>query len=216
MQDDMRGLFFIVKGQYKKGVEPSFMNKVSGSVTHIGGYDPYSKDTEEWYMVLDNKTFNCISCGSDFNKVLKAVYTVIKKYKGVAKRYFKYVSDTTSDDYYETHYLGKSPLTHDQRVKKAEGRCPRVSPAMRCLYEQIFSEYGDYFEDEIQEMEDLAYSELREDKPIHKTKKLMAKTKTHNKLVKTTPKEEQHIEVTTPKKLAKPKVKLGVKKLSMD
>lgn len=211
----MRGLFFIVKGHYEKGAEPSFMNSVSGSVTHIGGYDPHNKNTDEWYMVLDNKTFHCISCGGDFNKVLRSVYTIIKKNKGVAKRYFKHVSSITSDDYYETHYLGKRPLTHEQRAKKAEGRCPRISPAMRCLYENIYAEYGDYYREQIEEMEDLAYSELREDNPIHKSKKLMAKTKTPNIMIGITPKEEQHHEVTTPKKLAKPKVKLGVKKLSI-
>ena len=183
MSEDMRGLFFVVKGQYKKGVEPSFVNKVTGDVSHIGGYDPFRENTSEWYMVLDNKTFNCVACGGKLDKVLKAVYTTIKKYKGVAKKYFKHVCEVTSDDYYEVHYLGKAPLTHDQRVAKAEGRCPRVSPAMRCLYERIFSEYGDYYEDEVREMEDLAYSELVEEKPINKSRKLVSKHKKTLKMV---------------------------------
>ena len=214
MSDDMRGLFFIVKGQYRKGVAPSFVNKATNEVSYVGGYDPHNTNTEEWYMLLDIKTFNCISCGSDINKVLKAVYTVIKKYKGDAKKYFRYVSKTTSDDYYETHYLGHAPLDRDKRMKKAEGRCPRVSPAMRCLYEQIYSEFGDYYEDEVKEMEDLAYSELKEENTFKKTKKLMAKTKMTTNLVETTPKAET-LGVTTPKKLVKPKVKMGVKKLSI-
>lgn len=215
MSDSMRGLFFIVKGQYARGVEPSFMNTAKNEVSHIGGYNPYSKETHNWYMLLDCKTFHCIACGSDFNKVVKGVYTVIKRYKGDAKKYFKHISDTTSDDYYETHYLGRTPLTPEQRANKAEGKCPRVSPVTRCVYERVYEEYGDYYSDEIEEMEDLAYSELKEEKPIHKTKKLMAKTKTHKKLVKTTPKEETVTEVTTPMKKVKPKVKLGVKKLSL-
>ena len=51
--DSMRGLFFIVKGQYQKGVEPSFINSVTGDVSHVGGYNPYSDDTTNWYMCLD-------------------------------------------------------------------------------------------------------------------------------------------------------------------
>lgn len=211
MSDDMRGLFFVVKGQYAKGVAPSFVNKVSGDVSFIGGYDPFNKNTSEWYMLMDNKTFHCVSCGGDLDKILKAVHTLIKKYKGVARNYFRHVSEITSDDYYETHYLGKAPLTHDQRVSKAEGRCPRVSPVMRCLYEKIYEEYGDYYEEEIQEMVDLAYSELTEEKPINKTRKLVSKNKPKG-LVKTTPKEEKVLDTTQPKRLVKPKVRIGLKK----
>lgn len=211
MSDDMRGLFFVVKGQYAKGVQPSFVNKVSGDVTFIGGYDPFSEDTSNWYMLMDCKTFHCVSCGSDLDKVLKAVHTVIKKYKGSARNYFKHVSEVTSDDYYEVTYLGRSPLTHDQRVAKAEGRCPRVSPVMRCLYEKVYEEYGDYYEDEVREMEDLAYSELVEERPINKTRKLVSKNKPKG-LVKTTPKEEKVLDTSQPKRLVKPKVKIGLKK----
>lgn len=214
MSDEMRGLFFIAKGHYLKGVAPAFVNKETNETQHIGGFDPYNEKTEEWYMLMDCKTFHCIACGSDLERVLKGVYTSIKKHKGVAKRYFKHVSNTTSDDYYETHYLGKRPLTREELAKKAKGRCPRVSPVMRCLYERIYEEYGDFFSDEIREMEDLAYSELREDKPIHKTKKLVAKTKKNVGGVEITPKKEEVIDTPTPKKL-KSKVKLGVKKLSM-
>ena len=214
MKDDMRGLFFIAKGQYRKA-EPSFTNKVSGSVSYLGGYDPRDKNTTEWYMLMDNKTFHCIACGSSLDSMLKAVRNTIVKSKGVAKRYFKYVSSVTSDDYYETHYLGHKPLSLDQLSKKAEGRCPRVSPVMRCLYEAVYEEYGDYYSDEIEEMEDLAYEDLREEKPIHKTRKLVSKNKPKLGLVKTAPKEEKVVEVAPPKKLGKTKVKMGVKKLKM-
>lgn len=214
MNDDMRGLFFIVKGQYKKA-EPSFMNIAKNEVSYIGGYDPSNPNTEEWYMLMDCKTFNCIACGSDLKKVVRGVYTAIKNYKGVAKKYFKYVSDITSDDYYETHYLGKRPLTREERVKKAEGRCPRTSPIMRCMYEAIYSEYGDYYSDLVEEMEDLAYEDLKEEKPIHKTKKLMAKTKKSVGIINTVVKEEKVMETPTLKKMVKPKVKLGIKKLKM-
>ena len=187
MIEDMRGLFFIVKGQYARGVEPSFVS-VTGNVNHIGGYNPYSKDTQEWYMLLDSKTFNCMVCGSNFSKVLKGVYNIIKKHKGSAERYFKL-------------------------LKKAnDGKGFSQSPAMRCLYEHIYDEYGDYYSDEIKEMEDLAYSELVEEKPFNKSKKLVSK---HKKTMEVLEKGEVRIDTSTLKKV-KPKVKLGVKKLTME
>ena len=213
--NSMRGLFFVVKGQFRKGVEPSFVNQATNDVSYIGGYDPSRPETSEWYMLLDKVTFHCVACGSDFNKVLRGVYTIINRYKGDAKKYFKHISDTTSDDYYETHYLGKRPLSREEVVKKAEGRCPRVSPVMRSLYSAIYSSYGQYYSEEIEEMEDLAYHDLeevlRESKPINKTKKRLAKTKIQ-KIEMETPKS---VEVTPKKKMVKPKVKLGVKKLSL-
>lgn len=212
----MRGLFFIVKGQYRKGVAPSYINKATNETGWIGGYDPYSEDTENWYQLMDSKTFHCLACGSDFNRVVKGVYTAIIKHKGQAKRYFKHVSSITSDDYYEVHYLGHKPLTPEQRAKKAEGRCPRVSPAMRELYQHIYDEYGEFFSDEIEKMEDLAYSELSEERPINKSRKLVSKNKPKGGLVKTeTPKVEVIETPATPKKV-KPKVKMGIKKLSME
>ena len=216
MKDTMRGLFFIVKGQYKK-VEPSFTNEVTGDKSYIGGYDPESDTTSEWYMLLDNKTFHCVACDKSLDKVLNSVKSVIKRYKGVAKGYFKHVSDTTSDDYYDTHYLGRKCLSHDQRTKKAEGRCPRVSPTMRCLYEHIFSVYGDYYTYLVEEMEDLAYLELKEERPFNKTRKLMTKKK--NRIGGTglskIPLEKKEEKVLDTSKLVRPKKRLGIKKLSM-
>ena len=60
-----------------------------------------------------------------------------------------------------------------------------------------------------------AYENLKEERPINKTRKLVSKNK-----VKNTEMEKfntsQVIETQTPKKLVKPKTKLGVKKLSME
>ena len=135
------------------------------------------------------------------------------KYKGNAKKYFKHISDTTSDDYYETHYLGHSPLTPEQRSKKAEGRCPRVSAPMRCLYNAIYSWYGDYFSEQVQEMEDQAYSDLEEvirnSKPINRTKRIMKKTPVKKVEMEETP--TPKVSPNTMKKVVKPK--LGLKKL---
>lgn len=217
MKEDMRGLFFIMKGKYKK-VKPSFRNEVTGDTSFIGGYDPDSEDTEEWYMLVDNKTFHCVACGSSLKKVLDSVKSVIVRYKGDAKLYFRHVSKVTSDDYYETHYLGRKELTPDQRTKKAQGRCPRVSPAMRCLYEKIFEEYGDFFSEDIEDMENEAYQTLKDNTPLRKSKKLMARTKnnTAEMVRKPTLKKKEEKVLEKPKKLIKPKKKFGFKKLSME
>lgn len=215
MKEDMRGLFFLVKGQYRKQ-EPCFTNEVTGDKTYIGGYDPESENTNEWYMVMDNKTFHCIACGSNKEKVLNSVHSVIVRYKGEAKLYFHHVSKVTSDDYYETHYLGHKELTPDKRAKKAEGRCPRVSPAMRCLYEKVLEEYGDYYSDEVECLEDKAYESLKENTPLKRSKRLVSKTKKslNKKVLNTTDKEDKVLD-TTHKKLVRPKKKFGLKKLSM-
>lgn len=179
--DSLKGLFYIIKGQYRK-TGASFLNTATDSVSYIGGYDPESDETSDWYMVRDYETHHCIACGRDLEKMLECIRVVIKRYKGSAKKYFKYVSDTTSDDLYEVRYLGHSPLTHDQRNKKCVGRCPRVSPADRCLYDCVYQEYGMYFRDLIEEVEDQAYEELREERPLNKTKKRLARGGKHLKM----------------------------------
>lgn len=214
MQDDMRGLFFIMKGQYRKGVEPSFTNSVTGDSQYLGGYNPTSDDTEEWYMLMDKKTFHCVACDSDLDKVLKGVHTTIKRFKGVARKYFKHISDITSDDYYEVTYLGRRPLDNKGITDKAEGRCPRVSPAMRCLYERVLEEYGDYFSEEIEHMEELAYSDLKDERPLNKARKLVSKNK-NTSGVEMNPQKDKKVLETTQVKIIRPKVRIGVKKLSV-
>ena len=206
----MRGLFFVMKGRYAKNVAPAFVNKESNETQHIGGYDPYEPRTEEWYMVLDTRTFNCVACGSDFRKVVKGVYNTIIRHKGEAKDYFKHLSKVTSDDYYEVHYLGRKPLTREQRVKKAEGRCPRVSPIMRCLYERVYEEYGEFFSEEVEQMEDLAYKELENRTPSKKVKKLVSKNKLKGVTMSNTANEVKGEQV--PKKIV-PRRKVQVKML---
>lgn len=204
MKEDMRGLFFVVKGQYKK----------DNNVVCISGYDPSDENTKEWYQVMDCKTFHSIACGTNFNKVLHSVYTYIKKYKGNAKLYFKHVCKVTSEDYYEVNYLGKRPLTSEQISKKVVGRCPRVSPTMKTLYGAVYKAYGDTYEEEIKDMEDLAYNDLKGDRPLRKTQKLVKKH-SDKKMLMETPKTSMEEIVTTPKRLVKPKVKMGVKKLKL-
>lgn len=210
MKEDMRGLFFIVKGQYQKD------NSEDGVC--ISGYDPYAPNTTEWYMLMDNVTYYCIACGSDLKKVLGGVKKAITTHK-TRERYFKFVCDVTSEDYYETHYLGHALLTPEQRSSKMEGRCPRVSPAMKTLYGKIYDHYGDFFSDLIEAEEDKAYESLKGQTPFKKAKKLVRRTapletpvveekkEAPKKLVRSNTTKE---EVVTKK--VKPKVTLGIKK----
>lgn len=213
--DDMRDLFFIVKGQYRKGVAPSVINKATGNEVFIGGFNPESDNTVNWYMLMDRKTYRCCVCGTDLNKCLEGVRTLILKYKGVGKKYFKHISDTTSDDYYEVHYLGRKPLTTLEREKKGKNKYPRVSPIMRCLYEEVEKRWGDHYREEIERMEDLAYEELKGEKPVFKSRKLVSKHKAKLPAVETVETPKKVID-TTPKKMVKPKVKMGIKKLNME
>lgn len=209
--EDMRGLFFIMKGQYRKGVEPSYVNRISGEVGYVGGYDPEASDTERWYMLIDRKTFTIVACGSDLDKVAHSLYSIIKRYKGQAKKFFKHISDTTSDDYYEVTYLHHTPLDSDKRAKKAEGRCPRTSPVMRELYKEIDRQYGDYYIDMIEDMENKAYSELVDERPVNKSRKLVNKARKSMNLTpvetsKKTPLRKKETPVSeTPKMVLKPK-----------
>lgn len=171
--EDMRGLFFIIKGNYTRNLGDSFINEVSGDVSHIGGYDPENENTKEWYMCLDKVTFQCITCGSDFEKVLRGVKDYIVKFRGKSKDYFKYICDLTSEDYYETHFLGRQPLSPEKRTEKAEGRCPRTSPIMRCLYNAVFEVYGHYYRDKIEAVEEEAYKVVeKRNTPLKKVLKV--------------------------------------------
>lgn len=171
--EDMRGLFFIIKGNYVRNLGDSFLNEVSGDVSHIGGYDPEGENTKEWYMCLDKVTFQCVTCGNDIEKVLRGVKDYIVKFRGKSKDYFKYICDLTSEDYYETHFLGRPPLTPEKRTKKALGRCPRTSPIMRCLYNAVFEVYGQYYRDKIEAVEEEAYKVVeKRNTPLKKVLKV--------------------------------------------
>lgn len=163
-QDDMRGLFFITKGKYEKGIEPAFIKEVNGEVSYAGGYNPDRDDTEDWYMCLDRVTYNCTSCGSDYNKVLNSVRNMILKFEGKAEKYFKFVSNTTTEDYYFTHYLNHRPFSQKELNKRLEnGKSARVSPIMKNLYNAVYEYFGDYYVEDIEEVEEKAYKELKEE-----------------------------------------------------
>lgn len=181
--EDMRDLFFIIKGGYVKGVEPKFTN-TKGDEIYIGGYDPYSEDTKEWYMLVDNQTYSVMSCGEDLNTVLQSVYNTIRHFKGSLKKYLKHTTE----------------YSHTQSKSAME------------LYKRVEDEYGDYYKDLITTMEDSAYDSLREEKTYNKSRKLVSKHK-KDMVVEIEKTPVTHTEETLTLKKVKPKVHLGVKKI---
>lgn len=185
-EEDLRGVFFIVKGQYRRNCGQSFVNEATGDVNHLGGYDPTSEDTSEWYMVLDNITFNSVCCGGDFDKIVRSIGNVIKRYKTKA-RYLKELRE------------------RDVRSK--------VSNPMRCLHQAIYNTYGDFYSDYIEEQEDLAYGDAVFKTPLQRTKDIKKKTKV-KKLATTAPlKKEVSKEPKTLRRKAP--LKRSLKKLSI-
>ena len=184
--ESLRHTFFIVKGQYRKGVLPSF-ERTDGETVSVGGYDPERPDTAEWYMVLDNTEFECRACGGTLEKVLKSLRNMVTKYR-TRERYYKHLSEATTSDYYDTHYKGRKPLTPEQRAKKAEGRCPRTSPVMRELYNEVMKRYSYYYDSEVQRVIEEAYTDLAE-RQKNKVRKALKPRKSFSsmKLRKRTP-----------------------------
>ena len=185
-EEDLRGVFFIVKGQYKRNCGQSFVNSATGDVNYLGGYDPSSEETSEWYMVLDNITFNCVCCGGDFNRAVRSIGNAIKRYKTKA-RYLK-------------------------ELEKRDTRS-KVSKPMRCLYQAIYNTYGDFYDEYIEEQEDLAYGDITFKTPLQRTKDIKKKT-TVRKLVTPTTTEKKDVEETKTIRRKAP-LKRSLKKLSI-
>ncbi len=146
MNEDMRGLFVIVKGQYRHKCEPRFFNKVSQDYNCLGGYDPEREETSEWYMLYDRETLTCHGCSSDFDKVVSGVFKIITRYR-----------------------------SKEKFVRKMRSLDQPRSPIHECLMKEVIDTYGDYYEEEIEDQENEAYKVIREDTPLARTKKRLKK-----------------------------------------
>ena len=89
----------------------------------------------------------------------------------------------------------------------------KTSPLTKEVYKSVYKEFGDYYENEVREMEDLAYEDLKQDKPVFKSRKLIEKHKEHLGEVETTPVQEKVL-ILAPIPLVKTKKVLGIKKLA--
>lgn len=164
----MQELFFIIKGQYtpKKGIE---------------SFDPTNSDTMEWYQVRDKYTYHCIACSCNLEKVLHAIFSTTQYFKGNVEEYFKCVQDTTTEDYYNVHYLNKPPLTPEQR-SKSEKRT-RVSVKSKEMFKEIYNSYGDFYADEVAGEVNKALGLTNEEKPT-KMKPVLPKKSHFKKKIK--------------------------------
>jgi hypothetical protein len=194
MREDMRGLFYIVRGQYRRNKGIKFFNDISQDYQHIGGYDPEDTTNEEWYMLVDSETFSTLACGSDLNRVVKCAGLYIRKYK-------------TRDKYLKM-------------IKSLEYP-PLPSPVMRRLQEEVYKHYGDYYEDLIDEEVGNTYEEVRDEmvNPLFKKakKRLVKKTPQSEVITPSVTLVQEVVKEETPlTHMVRPKKKLGIKKLSME
>lgn len=157
--ESMRGMFFVVKGQYRIRLSPSYVCGVTGETHYLGGYDPYREDTVEWYQLLNTLTWTTTSCGSDLDTVVRGVYNTIVRCGGDKKVFAR-------------------------RMKANE--CSVRSPIMVELYKHIHDTYGDFCDDLIARCEDEAYEYLKDQTPLNKVKRRLAPRKVLTHVLDTT------------------------------
>lgn len=154
MEDSMKGLFMIVKGQYRK-TAPVVTCK-DGEERFIGGYDPANEDTSEWYQLMDRVNYETISCGSSLENMLK----------GITRQIVQYNNDRGA--WLHDH----SPITEYEDETGKKSRRVTVSPITRMMMEKVEEFYGDFYDDQIAEAEEEALRQLAE-----KPRKTLKKTK---------------------------------------
>lgn len=134
MKTDMKGLFAVIKGQYRRHGEV-FFNEVSGERNYLGGYDPESEDTVDWYMLVDTETYTTLAGGASLEKVVSCARKYIKKYK-TRKAFLQSLSDTE---------YGSA-----------------TSPIHRRLMQEVCMRYGSYYQDLVEETVDDEYTILKD------------------------------------------------------
>lgn len=70
INEDMRDLFFIIKGRYCK--KKPLMNYGDNDY-YIGAFNPEDFETVEWYRVLDRNNNRCIHAGVSLDKALNSI-----------------------------------------------------------------------------------------------------------------------------------------------
>lgn len=192
MREDLRGVFFIIRGQYRQKKGDRFFNEVSEDYNYIGGYDPEDTTNEEWYMLLDNITFTTLACGSDLDRVVRCAKKYITTYK-TKDRYLKMLNS----------------------LEYGSG----VSPIHKRLMTEVYNNYGTHYQHLIDGVVGEAYEEVRDEMVnplIKKTRKRFIKKTTLDlgETTSTPPKKEvsEEDKGVSLKKCVK---SLGVKKLKL-
>ena len=145
----LEDIFYIVKGQYLQQLPKA---QIGEEEKFIGGYDPENKNTIDWYRVLDNRTFFTLCAGPSLESCLKTLTRTVKKVKTV-EGYYKYLSTYTTEDYYQTHFLGREGMSSKEAAERAssEGKQMRTGAVQKAYERAVFNAYGDYFEEEVKE-----------------------------------------------------------------
>lgn len=144
---DFTDTWVIIKGQFnnRKGID---------------SYDPEDPDTQEWYQALDRHTYHTVSCGPNFDRVIRGLMNNVKGFK-TQEAYYKFLGETTTEDYYRVHFLGMPPYSvREKEVMAKEGVSCAVSTPMKALYKEVVNTYGDYFYEEVEDAVARAYREL--------------------------------------------------------
>ena len=143
MKEDLRGIFIIIKGQYRRKA-PIMTYKEKEY--YIGGYDPEDESTMEWYRVVDKELGICAYAGSSLERALLAVRREIIRNKDLRtyeKRMRKYTRtnpnsinmDRCVDEEYGFYFRDKIRAMEDEAyafledntsVKKAKRRFKKI------------------------------------------------------------------------------------------
>lgn len=137
MRESLRGLFYIMKGQYVKNRTPRFWNDVSESDNYIGGYDPEGDDTSEWYSVMDKENFQCHGTAPTLKGAVNIIRKIILRYRTKEHLY----------EVLERYDMPKSPI----HIR---------------LMEEVYNTYGDFFSGLVEDVENTTYEEVRNDTPV--------------------------------------------------
>lgn len=144
---DFTDTWVIIKGQFnnRKGVD---------------SFNPEDPTTHEWYQAMDRNTYHTVACGSNLDRVIRGLMNNVKGFK-TQEAYYKFLGETTTEDYYRVHFLGMPPYSvREKEVMAKEGVSCAVSTPMKALYKEVVNTYGDYFYEEVEDAVARAYREL--------------------------------------------------------
>lgn len=184
-------MFYIIKGKYHRGVGQKFFNKASQSDNWIGGYDPTSPTTEEWYQLKEVRTHLTLAASQHYDRVLEKV-----------------------KDYINTYHTKEALYKMLDSINYGLDR----SKTSRCLCEQVFNTYGHHFSADVRRMEDEAYMVVRDNAINPMYKKVRSRLKKANTTevthTKETPVKDTNTNVGVLKKMKRPKRKVNTIKLA--
>lgn len=170
MKEDMRGLFYVVKGSYKKDNDPDGIC--------VSGYDPTNLNTREWYQVKDCYTHTTLCCGQDLDTVLESISKQIIKWNSL-KKYLKHICTSMRIDYRERCTNAGVLLCAEDIYNRCKNmRCEESGESkMVNIEKKVYLLFGDHFKNLVTLQEDKAYKVLGDSTPKNKLKSAEKKSK---------------------------------------